>query len=375
MTSSLVVPAADPTSGLSGLGLAGHASDIAAGIRDGSWVDASLGGVGASLESLSLALDPLGTLVSWGVGWLLEHVRPLREALDQLTGDAGQVTAHAATWHNVAAALASAHATYAEDVDRDTAGWASDAGTAYREHAGSQAATMQAIGVAAGGLAAAVEGSGLLVALVREIVRDLIADFVATLAVRLPQWLALEGLTLGIATPAVAAQVAGLVATWADRIQHFLRGLLTSLRRLIPRTDTLRDIFESLVMHSKKAAHNNPAESDNAGARPSRQSPSEPSPPDPDDGPGRDETPATDVRDVHGALRTASRDADPDFVWAHGDMYVQDDGRIVKVLDKGNGTYDVVVRDLSNPSDTPNTVMEGVSENYVQRKIDSGRWE
>ena len=47
----------------------------------------------------------------------------------------------------------------------------------------------------------------LLVGLVRGIVRDLIADFVATLAARLPAWLAEAGVTLGIATPWVVAQV------------------------------------------------------------------------------------------------------------------------------------------------------------------------
>jgi hypothetical protein len=67
---------------------------------------------------------------------------------------------------------------------------------------------------------------------VRGIVRDLIAQFVATLAARLPQWLAEAGLTLGLATPVVIGQVAALVAKWVNKIQHFVRALLSSLRRL-----------------------------------------------------------------------------------------------------------------------------------------------
>lgn len=70
-------------------------------------------------------------------------------------------------------------------------------------------------------------------------VRDLIADFIATLAVRLPQWLAEAGLTLGIATPVVISQVAALVGRWANKIQHFVRALLNSLRRLHPMLDKL----------------------------------------------------------------------------------------------------------------------------------------
>ncbi|WP_229071063.1 hypothetical protein [Actinoplanes sp. DH11] len=234
------------TSPVAGLGLVEDAYQIASGIQNGSWVDATLGGVGVSLEALSLILDPIGGLVSWGVGWLLEHVEPLREALDRLAGNAGEVSAQAAQWQQVAAAMSAAHTSYAAQVSTDTTGWSGAAGDAYRAHADTQLSALQGIGVAAGGIASAVEGTGLLVALVRETVRDLIAEFVATLAVRLPQWLAMEGLTLGIATPFVAGQVASLVASWANRIQHFLRGLLSSLRNLLPKTEALSRVFEKL---------------------------------------------------------------------------------------------------------------------------------
>ncbi|MBB2941058.1 hypothetical protein FB565_000762 [Actinoplanes lutulentus] len=54
----------------------------------------------------------------------------------------------------------------------------------------------------------------------------------------------MEGLTLGVATPAVASQVASLVAGWANRIRHFIRAPLTSLRTLLPKTDRLSRAFE-----------------------------------------------------------------------------------------------------------------------------------
>ncbi|BAL91112.1 hypothetical protein AMIS_58920 [Actinoplanes missouriensis 431] len=246
MTSPLVAPVTGSTTGITGLGLVEDAHGLVTGIQNGSWIDASLGGVGTSLEALSLVLDPIGGLVSWGVGWLMEHVSVLKEALDNLAGNADEVAAHATTWQNVAAYTQAARADYAARLSADVSTWAGDAGDAYRAHAGDHLAALDGIGVAAGGIASAVEGTGLLVALVREIVRDLIADFVATLAVRLPQWLAAEGLTLGIATPFVASQVSSLVAKWAHRIQHFIRGLLSSLRQLLPKTDGLKRILEKL---------------------------------------------------------------------------------------------------------------------------------
>jgi hypothetical protein len=259
-TDPLVAPVQDSTRWYTGLGLVEDAADITHGIQSNSWVDGSLGGVGASLDMLSLAVDPLGTLVSWGVAWLMEHVKPLKDALDWLAGNADEVASHAATWTNVATFTAQTRQEYADRLRTEVAGWFGTSGDAYREHAGLQMQVLDGIATAAEGISSAVEGAGLLVALVRGIVRDLIADFVGTLAARLPQWLAAEGLTLGLATPVVVGQVAALVAKWVNRIQGFIRGLLSSLRRLSPMLDRLGGIFEQLTGHNRALARTDPDE-------------------------------------------------------------------------------------------------------------------
>ncbi|MEU8242222.1 hypothetical protein AB0C07_28555 [Actinoplanes missouriensis] len=247
MTNPLVVAAQDSTTGYTGIGAVEDAHQLAAAIRSGDWADGALGGAGVALEALSLTIDPLGTLASWGVAWLIEHVRPLREALDQLAGDADQVAAQAATWHTVAASVAAARQEYADRLCIDVAGWFGATGDAYRSRGDEHLDLLDGLSAAAGGIAAAVEGAGLIVATVRELVRDLIAEFVAVLAVRLPQWLAMEGITLGVATPLVAGQVANLVRNWAERIQQHLRRLLHSLRGLSSMLDRLRAAMERLT--------------------------------------------------------------------------------------------------------------------------------
>ncbi|OJF15389.1 hypothetical protein [Couchioplanes caeruleus] len=251
---ALVATAHDSTTWATGLGLVEDAQQIASGIENNRWVDTSLGGVGASLEILSLALDPIGGLLSWGVGWLMEHVQPLKEALDWLAGNADAVAAHAATWGNVARFTASARADYAAKLGSEVSQWFGASGDAYRGHADRHLAAMEGIATAAQGISSAVEGAGLLVGLVRGIVRDLIADFIATLAARLPQWLATEGITLGIATPLVVSQVGSLVAKWVNKIQHFIRALLDSLRRLTPMVDHLGQVLIDLKSLLKRGA-------------------------------------------------------------------------------------------------------------------------
>ncbi|MFI1997046.1 WXG100 family type VII secretion target [Actinoplanes sp. NPDC020271] len=254
----LITQAASSTTWYTGLGLAEDAAQISDGIQNGSWVDGTLGGVGGTLDLLGTALDPLGSLVAWGVGWLMEHVRPLREALDWLAGQPDEIAAHGATWRNVATATNATLQRYTDAVRDQTAGWSGASGDAYRHHAAQQLDALGGIAKATEGISYAVEGAGLLVGLVRGIVRDLIAQFVATLAARLPQWLAEEGLTLGFATPVVISQVSALVAKWVNRIQGFIRALLNSLRRLSGKITDLNHILDELKNKLGKLSRSDP---------------------------------------------------------------------------------------------------------------------
>jgi hypothetical protein len=78
-------PEADTTA-ITGIGLLEAGQAALDGINNGDWVEAGLGVVGAGLEALGLYMDPVGTLASYGVGWLIEHVQPLQDMLNDLAG-------------------------------------------------------------------------------------------------------------------------------------------------------------------------------------------------------------------------------------------------------------------------------------------------
>ncbi|MET8148281.1 WXG100 family type VII secretion target [Actinoplanes sp. NPDC049668] len=255
----LVAAPVSSTTWYTGLGLVEDAAQISSGIHDNSWVDTTLGGVGGSLDTLALVIDPVGSLVAWGVSWLMEHVQPLKDALDWLAGNPDEIAAHAATWRNVSASVTDTHHQHTAAVQTQTTDWLGASGDAYRNHAGQQLDAIAGIATATQAISYAVEGAGLLVALVRGIVRDLIAQFVATLAARLPQWLAAEGLTLGIATPVVVSQVAVLVAKWTNRIQGFIRALLNSLRRLNGKLGDLTGVIDRLKQALQRLSRSDPA--------------------------------------------------------------------------------------------------------------------
>jgi hypothetical protein len=266
----LIAQRVDSTTGWSGVGLAEDVDLLVSAFRSGSWIDGTIGAFAAGMDALGVVVDPLGQLVSWGVAWLIEHVKPLSDALDWLAGDPDQITAYAATWTNVGAAMRSSAEDLGAAVEIDLAGWLGGAAAAYRVHTAQQQQAFAILGGGAEAMATITVGTGLVVALVRELVRDLIADFVSVLAVRLWEWLAIAGGTLGAAAPWVVAQVSTLAAKWAGKIARLLTGLLSSLRRLAPMLRRLDDVWDELHRLLRRIARRNPASPPSTGSLHSR---------------------------------------------------------------------------------------------------------
>ncbi|MGA4685038.1 hypothetical protein [Micromonospora sp. AB353] len=244
MTTNPLVAAASDTapSAWAGVWICEDIELIAEGVRTGSWIDGSLGVVSAGLDALALVSDPAGVLLQYGIAWLIEHVKPLSEALDGLAGDPAEITAHAQTWRNVATSLREDAAELAHAVRTEVAGWTGTAATGYRRWAAEQQQAVTGLAQGAEAMAAITEGAAGLVAAVRLLVRDAIAACVSRLIVYAAELVA----TAGLATPLVVEQVTTTVASWAARIARLLRGLLASLRRLMPEMRRLGDLIGKL---------------------------------------------------------------------------------------------------------------------------------
>jgi hypothetical protein len=247
---------------------------IAQGVRNGSWVDGSLGVAGAGLDALALISDPVGALLQYGIAWLIEHVKPLSEALDWLAGDPGQIAARAQTWRNVAASLRDESDALARAV-RSTSTSGRPAG-AYRRWAGERDRSLQALAGAADTMALITEGAGMLIGTVRMMIRDAVATVVSRLIVYAGELLA----TFGAATPLVVEQVTTLVASWAAKIGRWLRELISSIRNLLRESSRLGQLIEHLKRKlNAKGGSESPAPHDSPPDRPNPHSDT-PGPPD-----------------------------------------------------------------------------------------------
>jgi hypothetical protein len=57
-------------------------------------VDVALSAAGVVTDTVGYAIDPLGAVLTAGVGWLLEHVSFLHEPLDALLGNPDEINAN-----------------------------------------------------------------------------------------------------------------------------------------------------------------------------------------------------------------------------------------------------------------------------------------
>ena len=216
------------TSPWAGVWIAEDVDQIARGVESGSWIDGTLGVIGGGLDGLALVSDPVGSLLQYGVAWLIEHVKPLSEALDWLAGDPAQIAAQVSIWRSTGSSLRADADQLTRSVRLDTSEWQGVAATAYRDHTSRRDRDLQMLARATDAMAAMTEFAGVLVGTVRLMVRDAVATVVSRLIVYAGEIVA----TAGLATPVILEQATTLCASWAARIARWLKALIESLRNL-----------------------------------------------------------------------------------------------------------------------------------------------
>lgn len=248
MANPLVAQREDSTEGFSGIAIAESVVDTKKAIEEGDWLGGLLGVVGTSLDALGMAMDPFGAILAAGVGWLIEHVGPLSDALDELTGDPDQIKAHSETWKNVATELGKIKTELAEMVKKDTAEWRGEAGDSYRKSAANTNTLITAAETAASGASDGVGTAGEVVAAVRTLVRDIIAETVGHLI----SWALQVACTLGLAMTWVMPQVVAHVAKVASKIADIVKKLVEAMKKLVPLLKKLGDGFKESANALKK---------------------------------------------------------------------------------------------------------------------------
>ncbi|MET8762364.1 hypothetical protein [Lentzea sp. NPDC004782] len=143
-------------------------------------LDITFNAIGAASSTVMLAIDPLGSIIGAGVGWLIEHVSFLRDALNQLMGNPEEIQANVEATKKQAADLR----VLAEDHKNGLAtfdGWTGQSSEAFKRSMDGMSQELDDLANAVETKAKIVAIMGMLVTVLRDIVRDLISQLIGGL--------------------------------------------------------------------------------------------------------------------------------------------------------------------------------------------------
>ena len=222
--SALVAERQDARSGFEGLGIIEDGHALVEAIQGGSWMGTALGVAFTGLDVASAVSDPIGTLISMGLGWALEWVWPFNELFNALAGDAAQVEANAQTWENVAMSLGAAGAQLEEDTTTCLSDMAGDTVEAIRTSADGVAEHVRAASQWAQAMADGLRMASGIVQVVHDVVRQAISDLIGTICSVAIE----EACTLGLATALVIEQITTRVAALSTHVFEAIGHLKTA---------------------------------------------------------------------------------------------------------------------------------------------------
>lgn len=235
---------------LSGSGIVGDYALTGEALASGDWAGGFVALTVSGLDTVAAASDPIGTAVASGVGFILDHLNPLKKWLNELTGDAGAVDGHKEEWKRVAERLEELRGNLEADVAHDLAGQTGMTVDSYREHAEGLLQAIDASKTSANGMASAIEMAGAMVEVVHGLVRDALADIVG----RAVSWAAEEFFSLGTATALVIEQVSTEVAKWVGKVSSSIHELVSAIQKLSHSVKELGRAGEALSRFLDKLA-------------------------------------------------------------------------------------------------------------------------
>ncbi|MDQ1131037.1 DNA/RNA non-specific endonuclease [Microbacterium sp. SORGH_AS_0888] len=232
----------EPSSGISGAYLLEDGYSLAVAITRGDWVEGGLSGFSYTIDAAGWLLDPLGTLIANGLGWLIEHLEPLRGWMQDLTGNANEVQAFAQTWSNAAERLDQVGTTLNQRIS-DLDGMSGETVDAYRAHLHDLAQNISATGQWASAVSSGLQLASTLVQAVYGMVRDALSQIVGTAL----SAAFVTGVTAGLGAPEAAAEIGARVSMITMRVGVFVMRLLRSLREAVPLIRRLAEVIEKIT--------------------------------------------------------------------------------------------------------------------------------
>lgn len=239
------------TTGTGGAGTAGTAakrsgnivtdvSSLEKDISSGNWMQASLAGMSMVSDVANILSNPVNAVMQYGLNFLVQHVKPLQEAVSWLVGNPGQVTSFGNSWNGVSQSVTQAGSTFGSSVTRTTANWTGQASANYQCYATDQINGLQATATATSALGSVTQSIGTLVQNVSTMIKNMVSQAMSQI---IQTALAASFM---ITIPVVVAQVVNEVISWMQKLATVIKNLTSCFSTLQPLLTNLVGLYGSI---------------------------------------------------------------------------------------------------------------------------------
>lgn len=232
---------------ISGVPLAEAVFDAGSAVVDGNGLGAVGGAVDTVLKIDGVVTDPIGSFAAAGVGWVIEHIPVLKEALDAVSGDEEAINAVKTVWEQkVALPLDEVSKSVKEAGAATASGFTGVDADAYRTSTAKLAVETSALAYSAKSAATGISFAGAMVIEVRNWIRDELSKFLAWTLAKMAAAAAASVPTAGSSVVAATNSVLLQGAMLGQKFARMLQKLTSKLETLAGKLSSLGNATQAL---------------------------------------------------------------------------------------------------------------------------------
>lgn len=221
----------------SGASILTDVSSLEKDISSGSWMQAAMAGMKVMSDVNSIMSNPIGAVTSFGLNFLVQHVKPLQEAVGWLVGSPGQVNSYASSWLSISKSVGTISTSLSKTISQDTANWTGAAADSYRAVANDKATTISALGTATQAIGTATQSIGNLVQNVQKTIQSMVSQAMQQIIQT-----ALSA-SFMVTIPVVVGEVVQQVVSWMNKIAGVIKQLTSVFSALQPLMGMLQQLL------------------------------------------------------------------------------------------------------------------------------------
>ncbi|MFF1610608.1 hypothetical protein ACFVYA_22745 [Amycolatopsis sp. NPDC058278] len=282
-----------------GAGFFEAATGLDKAVKENDQVAIGIGAAGMALETIGLVLDPIGSLLTAGIGWLIEHITILRWPLDILMGDPIGIAAASEALTAEKKKLEQWSADHQRALDTLMKDWSGQAADQFKKDMDAVTEQLGSLGGYLDQAGKNMKIAGGIVGAFRGILRDLIAMLLATIIKGALIAAALAPVTFGASIAIFIGTTIGTVATALGKIGAKLAQLAKKLGDLLQALTKMGKAGDDLAAAKPPASSLTPAPTPKPDATPAPKPEPKPDPkpssatPEPKPEPKPDTTPSS----------------------------------------------------------------------------------